>query len=382
MSFFIRPFTVTPATLIYSNIAEEAAWVATTPYAKGDLAARDYRLWESTGGTAPVTASSTNPASDTVFFAAPHGCAVDDRIAFRSTGTLPGGLSAVLYWVKSIPTTTTLTLSLTQGGATVDITSDGTGVLTGYRNPNWGNTPTSDIDDEVEVYWLDTGPMNKWAMFDDTNSTTTTNAGEIEVEVQAEGRMDSVALLAMKGATSATITSEVDAVVVYDETFSLANLRAITDWWSYFFEEVTYDTTLIVNNIPNAVDPLIGIALNGPGSVSIGSAVIGLSKQLGDVQWGAKVTLKSYSRWVQDDFGVVKVTPRGSAKRNDWTIFTPANMGDQVFEALDQYRDTPLVWVGTPARQITVVYGFLRDLQQSISYPSHDVLTATIEGMP
>lgn len=73
----------------------------------------------------------TATASDDTFTtAAAHGCAVSDVVAFCAPygETLPAGITAGRwYYVKTVPTTTTFTVSETDGGATVDLTADGAG---------------------------------------------------------------------------------------------------------------------------------------------------------------------------------------------------------------------------------------------------------------
>lgn len=57
-----------------------------------------------------------------------HGLAVNDKVLITADagGALPGGISGTtIYFVKTV-TTDTITLSTTQGGATLDITSTGT----------------------------------------------------------------------------------------------------------------------------------------------------------------------------------------------------------------------------------------------------------------
>lgn len=59
--------------------------------------------------------------------------AVDTPIYFTTTNTLPNPLVAnTTYYVKTAPTSTTATLAATEGGSTIDITTTGTGVHTGY----------------------------------------------------------------------------------------------------------------------------------------------------------------------------------------------------------------------------------------------------------
>ena len=60
-----------------------------------------------------------------------HNLSVANRVRFTTTTTLPAGLSlATDYYVLTVPSTTTLTVSASRGGAVVDITTTGTGTHT------------------------------------------------------------------------------------------------------------------------------------------------------------------------------------------------------------------------------------------------------------
>ncbi|MFZ5852241.1 MAG: hypothetical protein ACOYY2_12735 [Actinomycetota bacterium] len=80
-------------------------------------------LW---GEAARVAISSADAPSNVITTSAAHGFAVGDPVVFR--GSVPAGLSTTtLYYVASVPSATTLTVSTTRGGAAVDITATGTG---------------------------------------------------------------------------------------------------------------------------------------------------------------------------------------------------------------------------------------------------------------
>lgn len=106
------------------------------PYAKSPLAffgktyaiaSNEVRLKTNTyaGVTTGTTVSCA--VADTVLFAAAHDLIIGDRVRFTQVTTLPTGLAAATdYYVKTVPTTTTVTLSATRGGATLAITVGGT----------------------------------------------------------------------------------------------------------------------------------------------------------------------------------------------------------------------------------------------------------------
>jgi len=77
---------------------------------------------------------SADAVTDTITTDAAHGLSVSSRVSFSNpTGeTLPGGLvTGRVYHVLTVPTSTTFTISATNGGPTFDITSTGTGYVHG-----------------------------------------------------------------------------------------------------------------------------------------------------------------------------------------------------------------------------------------------------------
>lgn len=102
------------------------------------------------GGTVSVN-TGTNVVTSVA-----HGRSVGHRVAIDSTLTNPGGISkARAYFVKTVPSADTLTLSATDGGATLDITSAGTGTITLYApdtaNPGSGAGAEFTADYRVTV---------------------------------------------------------------------------------------------------------------------------------------------------------------------------------------------------------------------------------------
>ena len=57
-----------------------------------------------------------------------HGFTLNDPITFATSGILPSGLSTATFYVKTIPSTTTFTVSATSGGSVTSISDTGTGV--------------------------------------------------------------------------------------------------------------------------------------------------------------------------------------------------------------------------------------------------------------
>ena len=74
---------------------------------------------------------TVNASTDLVTTSANHNLAINDTVVLSSAGTLPAGSAAsTTYYVKTVPLATTLTLSATEGGGTLDFTNTGSGTHT------------------------------------------------------------------------------------------------------------------------------------------------------------------------------------------------------------------------------------------------------------
>lgn len=244
-------------------------------------------------------------------------------------------------------------------------------------NSNVGNTP----EDSPEE-WIDTGPTNPWAMFDQVTGTRTVDADEIVVVVQADGRIDSVALLNMTGSL-VTIVSEADSVEVYNESFPLIDNGGITDWYSYFFEPLSLISDLVVTDLPIHMDQEVTISITGTGDVACGNCVIGQSVEIGGANYGASLGIRDFSRKEEPTLGAYQIVRRDFSKRAQFQVTVPSGRFSFVANLLTEYRATPLVWVPTDDARYTaaVVFGFTRDWKMQIDRVSHSLCTLDIEGL-
>ena len=87
-----------------------------------------------TTATSPGTALGTftaDPTTEILTTSAAHNLYIGDIVTLSSTTTLPAGLAAATnYYVKTAPSSATLTLAATSEGTVIDITTTGTGTHT------------------------------------------------------------------------------------------------------------------------------------------------------------------------------------------------------------------------------------------------------------
>jgi len=80
--------------------------------------------------------STVTIASPGVITATGHGLTVGRRVGFTTTGALPTGITAsTIYYVASVPTADTLTISATSGGSEINTSGSQSGVHTLVKDP-------------------------------------------------------------------------------------------------------------------------------------------------------------------------------------------------------------------------------------------------------
>lgn len=349
----IRPVTVDDAVLNASNVVETAP----AAYNSGTTYALNAEVSVATGTALAVYRSLQN----------------------SNTGNAPA--SSPLWWVLTGNTYAEWNSGTTYTEGDIVISAATHRTYQSLQASNL-NKPLVTAEGVTNDWWLDIGATNRWKMFDQSVTSQTSNPESIEVELQAAGRVDSVALLNVDGATATiTMTDAVDGVV-YDETFSLVSANGIIDWYSYFFEPIERLVDFVVTGMPPYANAVVDVVIDDPGTnARLGALVIGQSKELGVTQYGASVGIQDYSRKERDQFGNYNVVERAFSKRADFTVWVENGLFDQVQTLLATYRATPIVYVGAEAFGSTVVYGFFRDFSGEIAYPTHSIYTLSLEGL-
>lgn len=98
-----------------------------------DTGVVDVLVSQAPGISATATITIASPGVVTV---ANHGLQISAPVVFGTTGALPTGLVAgTIYYVQSVPTVNTFTVSASQGGSVINTTGSQSGVQTLIANP-------------------------------------------------------------------------------------------------------------------------------------------------------------------------------------------------------------------------------------------------------
>lgn len=252
------------------------------------------------------------------------------------------------------------------------------------QGTNLNHDPTTDDG----TWWIDVGPTNRWAMFDQAVGSITSQATSLTV-VLDPGIISTLILLDV-AATSVTV-SMLDApagAVVYSATYNnITDTAVLLDWYMYFFEPITPHTSrtsrtsLVVDDLPPYATGRLTVSMASAATAECGTLAVGDLVEVGDVQYGLKVGIIDYSRKETDAYGITSVTERSYAKRLDCDLVIQNTALDYVARQLAAVRATPVVWIASEGYDSLTIYGWARDWGISINYLNHSIGNLSIEGL-
>jgi len=214
---------------------------------------------------------------------------------------------------------------------------------------NVGNDPLG-----ASGKWIDIGPTNRWAMFDQALGTTTTAVGLVAVTLDVTG-VDAVALL------DSTATSVRVQAAGYDRTQAVGP------------GSVTFlDMPLI--------DGPVTVTIEAPGALSVGTLLVGRIVSLGVTEASPTAGINDFSRKEFDDFGEPTVVERAWAKRMSTRALIRTDAIDQVANRIAAVRARPSLWLGDAEVDALVVYGFFRDFSIEVG-ETVSTVSLSIEGL-
>ena len=230
--------------------------------------------------------------------------------------------------------------------------------------------------------WLDTGPTNRWAMFDSSVSTITTAFSTITVVIKP-GQVDSLALQELRAeSVQAILRSTSGGSIVYDRFIDL-EFSLILDFYDWFFAPYEQRSDAVLTDLPPFPEGELTVIISGAARVEVGVLVLGNNTVIGDTQYGAKLGILNFAVKDTDAFGNVTVVPRGYARRMDLTVWAPSNLLNRIYRRLSEVRDIPCVWIATEGLgyESLIIYGFYRDFTIDVAYFDTNVCNLQIEGL-
>lgn len=241
-------------------------------------------------------------------------------------------------------------------------------------------TPVADaaLPEADATKWVEVSSTNKWRMFDQANESQS-SIDSLLVAVLRPGTVaDTVGLLNVEGVEARCIVPGTP----YDVTINLTT-RIVSNWLEYFTEPFDTKPDAVFTGLPLRSANQPNIIVSNPGGVArVGNCIIGRSKDIGGVQFGATAGIIDYSQKKTNDFGYTTVVKRAFSKRMNVALLVNADKVDDLQRLLAEYRATPVLWVGAGSLYgALIVYGFYRSFEIVIAYPRQSLCNMQIEGI-
>ncbi len=214
---------------------------------------------------------------------------------------------------------------------------------------NVGNDPAG-----ASGQWLDVGPTNRWAMFDEALGTSTASVNSIQVVLGADAA-NAVALLDVVASTVRVRATD------YDRT-TAAGAGAIT-----------------FLGLPASAGT-VTVTIAGTGPVSVGTLLIGRVTTLGLTEASPTAGITDFSRKDVDQFGEVTIVERAWAKRMTARALIRTDAVDMVANRITAVRAQPSLWIGQTGLDSLTVYGFFKDFSIELG-DTVSKLSLSIEGL-
>jgi len=246
-------------------------------------------------------------------------------------------------------------------------------------DPSTSDDPLTGIA-KTPATWVEVQPTNRWAMFDNVNSTVSTG-NNLTVSL-TPGKVAAGLAAFGVSAESVNITCvSASAGEVYNRDIVMLNNDAVADWYTYFFEPIVYIDQFILTDLPAYSDLTVTITLNGANS-SIGTLTIGNVIDLGVALYGTNWQGLDFSKKERDQFGNVVLTQGRTADRLDYNIHTDKGRFGYVKQQLRLLTGVPSVWIGNPddVNDGTAVFGYYVDNQINIGNPAKLDVSITVES--
>jgi len=260
--------------------------------------------------------------------------------------------------------------------------------------------------------WLDVGPTNRWAMFDQALGSVTTDEAPIVVTLRPGPAASGLAILdcnaatvrvqapgydrtvAPTGGSGAALFLDLSlaagaSITVTLTPFGKAATRVVWDDGFAWDDSVAWQDTVAgtatdeppswadaegVSDLTNWQD-----SRGGDGTVFVGTMLLGILRPLGITEGSATSGITDYSRRETDEFGETMIVPRAWAKRMAGKALIRTDAVDQVVGRIAAVRAVPSLWLGDAGIDSLIVYGFFKDFSVEVG-ETLSKLTLSIES--
>lgn len=232
------------------------------------------------------------------------------------------------------------------------------------------------------AWWNKRTAINRWAMFDDRNSTVTSNPEEIIAVVSAKAITQGFFAGALDASEVRISMTHPTRGVVYSETRSLVLPRSGSSFYGWCFNRLRMRTWFRTLKLPVFANALVTITILKPGGVpKCGMALLGPVEDGGSTLMGLSTELKDYSTTTFFADGSSDTVVRGFSKRMSVDVSVERDRVESLEDYFVKRRQKTLVIFGSTLRGDGMLVGKVSSFRKVIdSYP-RSKMALQIEGV-
>ena len=231
-------------------------------------------------------------------------------------------------------------------------------------------------------WWNKRTAINRWAMFDDRNSTVTSNPEEIIVVISAKAITQGFFAGALDASEVRISMTHPTRGVVYSEKRSLVLPRSGSSFYGWCFNRLRMRTWFRTLKLPVFANALVTITILKPGGVpKCGMALLGPVEDGGSTLMGLSTELKDYSTTTFFADGSSDTVVRGFSKRMSVDVSVERDRVESLEDYFVKRRQKTLVIFGSTLRGDGMLVGKVSSFRKVIdSYP-RSKMALQIEGV-
>ena len=242
---------------------------------------------------------------------------------------------------------------------------------------NVGHDPTTS-----PTWWVEVSATNRWALFDTSSTTATSQAGGFTYTLAPGEIFNSLAMVNVAASSVRVRVVDPTDGAVYDRTRQLIGPISEPSWYAYFFDPVETAAAAVFTDLPAYSTATVRVDFIGSGTVSCGVLLVGRRADVGvTVTSGAAIELRDYSIKKTDDFGQSVFVRRSNALQVTFSLIVENSNVDAVTRLFRAITATPCMWICSSRFESMQQFGFFDKFRTLIKYPSHSECELSIQGL-
>lgn len=237
---------------------------------------------------------------------------------------------------------------------------------------------------KIPPSWVDLGATNKYAMFDESIISTSTDGSPIVITHTAGISVTAVAMFGVNGANNVNVTvNSISSGEVYNRDVTLTDNSSVIDGWTYYFEPIIKGDKFVLLDLPPYADTTVTVTITGGVDIAVGSLIFGGQVNVGVTNYNTEIQLIDFSSRKRDEFGNFKIVRRATADLVKFDVTIQKSKVSYVRRQFQDLSQVAAVFVGGDGSidDPTVIYGYYENFINNISSPSVTDSTITIQGV-